>query len=69
MLANAHRGARRSEPYSAEDFIQWRDTDEDVEEAGSDDEPELLDDPVAQSDLIRAVMFGLAPRSAPDKVL
>lgn len=56
MLANVNRdSSARPEPYRADDFIYWRDTGRD------DDEPVLLDDAVAQSNLMRAAMFGRAP--------
>ena len=56
MLANINSSAR-SEPYTADDFIYWRDTGKTSDEAA----PVLLDDPVAQGNLMRAVMFGRAP--------
>lgn len=57
LLANVNRSAKdMPEPYKAEDFIPWRDAGP-VEEA----EPVLLDDPVAQSNLIRAAMFRKVP--------
>jgi hypothetical protein len=58
LLANINRNSdTRPQPWHAEDFITWRD-------AGAKPEPEamLLDDPVDQSNLIRAAMFGLPPR-------
>jgi len=59
LLANLNRDSKiRPEPYKPEDFIHWRATGQVEEEA----EPTLLDDPVAQSNLIRAAMFGLPPR-------
>lgn len=59
VLANINRNSEaRKEPYKAEDFIHWRDTGPSDDEA----EPELIDDPVAQSNLIRAAMFGLPPK-------
>ena len=59
LLANVNRDPKtRPEPFKPEDFIHWRATGQEVEEA----EPTLLDDPVAQSNLIRAAMFGLPPR-------
>lgn len=59
LLANLNRDPKtRPEPYTPEDFIYWRATGQTVEEA----EPTLLDDPVAQSNLIRAAMFGLPPK-------
>lgn len=60
-LANINRNSEHQpRPYVAEDFIHWRDTDE--PEAEADTAPTLIDDPVAQSNLIRAAMFGLPPR-------
>lgn len=57
VLANVNRNAEaRPEPYKAEDFISWRDGP-----APEDEEPEFIDDPVAQSNLIRAAVFGLPP--------
>lgn len=57
VLANVNRNSEaKPEPFRADDFIHWRDTGQ-REEA----EPTLLDDPVAQSNLIRAAMFGKAP--------
>lgn len=56
MLANVNRDNKeRPSPYKAEDFIYWRKRGDET------DEPVLLDDPVAQSNLIRAVMFGKSP--------
>jgi hypothetical protein len=58
VLANANRNAEaRPEPFTASDFMPWRNAGQ----AAQDDEPVLLDDPVAQSDLIRAALFGIAP--------
>ncbi len=57
VLANINRNPdARPEPFRAEDFIFWRDTGKAKEE-----ELILLDDEVAQSNLIRAAIFGLAP--------
>lgn len=57
VLANINRNSQaRPEPFKAADFIHWRDAGP-VEEA----EPVLLDDPVAQSNLMRAALFGKAP--------
>lgn len=58
MLANAHFGGP-GKHYAAEDFMLAA-TGEPVE-----DEPEFIDDPVAQSDLIRAAIFGVAPKTSP----
>lgn len=59
LLANVNRnGKEKPEPYRAADFIQWGELCEAEPEA----EPTLLDDPVAQSNLIRAAMFGMPPR-------
>jgi hypothetical protein len=58
LHANLNRDSKvRPEPYRADDFIHWRDVGP-VEET----EPELLDNPVAQANLIRAKMFGLPPK-------
>jgi hypothetical protein len=58
VLANVNRHSGvRPEPYKAEDFIHWGDTGQPEE----DPEPTLLEDPVAQANLIRAAMFGIAP--------
>lgn len=58
VLANINRDPKvRPEPYQADDFIHWRETGQPVDDA----EPVLLEDPVAQSNLIRAAMFGKAP--------
>jgi hypothetical protein len=58
VLANVNRNhEKRPEPYEAADFIHWRDTGKRAEGG----EPVLLDDPVAQSDLIRAAIFGMQP--------
>jgi hypothetical protein len=58
VLANVNRNAEaRPKPYAANDFIHWRSTGQAEEEA----DPVLLDDPVAQSNLMRAAMFGRAP--------
>ena len=58
MLANVNRDSKvRPELYTADDFIYWRDTGKTSDEAV----PVLLADPVAQGNLMRAVMFGKAP--------
>lgn len=58
VLANVNRDAKnRPEPYVAEDFIYWRETTKKEEE-----DPVLMDDPAAQSNLIRAALFGIAPK-------
>ena len=60
-LANINRNAeRRPEPYQPQEFIHWRES----EQPEMDDEPELIDDPVAHSNLIRAAMFGIRPKQA-----
>lgn len=60
VLANINRNAEtRPDAFRADDFIPWRET-----ASTADPAPTLLDDPVAQSNLIRATMFGLAPREA-----
>lgn len=59
LLANINRSeAHRPTPWGPDDFIDWRETDVRPE----DDEPTLLDDPVAQADLFRAAVFGIAPK-------
>lgn len=58
LLANINRDSKsRPEQYTAEDFIFWRRENEPEQAA----EPVLLDDPVAQSNLLRAALFGLSP--------
>ena len=58
MLANVNRSSgARPEPYTANDFIYWRDTGQQQEDVA----PTLLDDPVAQGNLMRAALFGRAP--------
>lgn len=58
LLANINRDSKsRPEPYSSGDFIHWRDT----EAAESVGEPVLLNDPVAQGQLMRAALFGKRP--------
>jgi hypothetical protein len=58
VLANINRDrSARPGPFRANDFIHWRDTGKPDE----DFEPILLDDSVAQSNLIRAAIFGKAP--------
>ena len=57
LTANIQRNPDvKPDPWCADDFITWRDTG-----AKPEPEPVLLDDPVAQSNLIRAAMFGIAP--------
>ena len=61
LQANLNRDSKaRPEPYKPEDFIHWGKAGQAEEEV----EPELLDDDAAQSDLIRASVFGLPPRKA-----
>lgn len=57
LFANSQRG-KDSEPFAAEDFMYGSEAHAPAEDA----EPTLLDDPVAQSNLIRAAMFGLPPK-------
>lgn len=54
LQANAQRG-KDTEPYEVEDFMYGSVVHEERE-------PEYIDDPVAQSNLIRAKMFGLPPK-------
>lgn len=61
VVANVNRNAEvRPEAFKAEDFIHWGATGHTVSQL--DDKPTLLDDPIAQSNLIRATMFGLPPK-------
>ncbi|MET3431434.1 hypothetical protein ABIC71_000912 [Herbaspirillum seropedicae] len=56
-FANAHRDPKhKPEPYQEHDFIRWGDLARRVE---SSNEPILLDDPEAQSALIKARIFGV----------
>jgi hypothetical protein len=60
LMANLNRDpATRPAPYRPHDFIHWGQAvrSDEVEE------PVLLDDPVAQSNLMRAMMFGKSPKS------
>ncbi|HEY9145266.1 MAG TPA: hypothetical protein VIN36_01140 [Thiobacillus sp.] len=62
VLANVNRDTKaRPEPYKAEDFIHWRGQERELPE----EEPVLLDDPVAQANLIRAALFGRRPKQPP----
>jgi hypothetical protein len=64
LLANLNRdSAARPTPYVPHDFIYWGDA---ASMAGSqaEQEPILLEDPVAQSNLIRAALFGMPARQA-----
>ena len=57
LLANVNRDKKiRPEPYKADDFIWWA-SNEVIDEA-----PIELADPVAHSNLIRAALFGIAPK-------
>jgi len=58
LIANHQRG-KDVEPYTAEDFMLGT-ADEQI-----DDEPILLEDDVAQADLILTEVFRLPPRSPP----
>jgi hypothetical protein len=61
LVANMNRDpAARPKPWAPKDFIHWGDIATQEMEA----KPVLLDDPVAQSNLIRAEMFGMPPRLA-----
>lgn len=55
-LTNAHFG-NKERTWSADEFMFG-----DTGQSATDDEPVLLDDAVAQSNLIRAAMFGLPPK-------
>lgn len=57
VLANVNRDmSQRPEPYQPQDFIYWA-----PQETVDDDAPELIDDPVAHSNLIKAALFGKRP--------
>lgn len=60
VLANINRSAvARPEPYRPSDFIHWRSTaGQGATAEPADDEPVLLDDPVAHAQLMRAAIFG-----------
>jgi hypothetical protein len=63
LLANVNRHAEsRPEPYRPDDFIYWA-----PGETEPDPEPVALLDPVAQSNLLRAALFGLAPKPTLDQ--
>lgn len=56
-IANVQRDPKSTpDPYVPFDFIPWA-----RDGSGDDAEPIQLDDDVEQSNLIRAVMFGLPP--------
>jgi len=58
LTANLNRDVKaRPEPFVPDDFIPWRDAGQAAEE-----EPILLEDDVAQADLVRAMVFGLPPK-------
>ena len=57
LLANVNRNAdAKPEPYKPDDFVYW--TLRKTVEA----EPIQINDPVAQSNLIKAALFGIAPQ-------
>ena len=57
LLANVNRNAEnKPEPYKPDDFVYW--TKREVAEV----EPVQLKDKVAHSNLIRAALFGIAPK-------
>ncbi len=57
LLANVNRNAEnRPEPYKPEDFVYW--TKREVVEVA----PVQLPDKVAHSNLLRAALFGMAPK-------
>ncbi|WP_211475035.1 hypothetical protein [Collimonas humicola] len=56
LLANINRNSKvRPEPFSATDFIAWW---ESSPAGAASNEPVYLEDVKAQSDLIKAMMFG-----------
>lgn len=61
LLANVNRDRQANpDPFVPKDFIPWGDMAIDFVES----EPVLIEDPVAHSNLMRAAMFGIAPRPA-----
>ncbi|VVE90399.1 phage tail assembly protein T [Pandoraea bronchicola] len=59
MLANINRDRKRHpEPFGLLDVLPWAEHGD-----SQPDEPVQLADPKAQSDLIRAAIFGIAPTS------
>jgi len=62
LLANVNRNAEaRPELYKPEDFVPW------VKRETVEAEPVVLIDPVAHSNLIRAALFGIAPKTPGEK--
>lgn len=60
LVANINRNAEhRPEPYEPGDFIHWVN---DEAAAAATEEPIQMDDPIAHSQLIKAAVFGVAPR-------
>ena len=58
LLANVNRDSKaRPKPYEWSDFVPWADASR-----GNDQEPVELDDPEAQSALIKAAIFGVKPK-------
>ncbi|KQQ90388.1 hypothetical protein [Massilia sp. Leaf139] len=58
LHANLNRDSKtRPKPFTPDDFIPWRAARESDEDA-----PILLDDAEAQSNLIRAQLFGVPPK-------
>jgi len=58
LLANVNRNTEsRPEPYHPDDFVYWG------RREVAAPEPVQLNDPVAQSNLIRAALFGIAPKT------
>ncbi|MES2218363.1 MAG: hypothetical protein V4501_08120 [Pseudomonadota bacterium] len=61
VLAEINRNRKeRPEPYKAQDFIFWG-IRSDAKAANDAAEPVLISDKKAQSDLIRAHIFGIQP--------
>jgi hypothetical protein len=59
LLANVNRNpTARPDAYKPTDFVPW------ATPAAVDEPPVALDDPVAHSNLMRAALFGIAPKSA-----
>ena len=59
LLANAHFGSP-DKHYTADDFMLGN---ADLVKVDDEDDLEFIDDPIAQSNLIRAAIFGIVPKT------
>ena len=60
-MANTHRNVEaRPEPYLANDFIYWTKADA---PGTAEEDIVQMDDPVLHSQLIKAAVFGIAPKA------